>query len=75
MCDCSVARAKILTEYSPPVESDHLIGGSRRMLFPVMSAIPQSRQAILTALYRDTALLRPPGWGASTLCMQAPLEL
>ena len=33
-----------------------------------MSAIPQSRQASLTALYRDTALLRPPYWG-TTVCV------
>ena len=29
----------------------------------VRSAIPQPRQEILSALYRDTAILRPPYWG------------
>ena len=33
----------------------------------VMSAIPQSCQTTLTALYGDTALLRSPCWGAPTL--------
>ena len=31
--------------------------------FQVKRAIPQSRRAILTALYRDTALLKPPHIG------------
>ena len=31
------------------------------------SAIPQSRQAILTALYRDIALFRPPYCGTPTV--------
>ena len=35
--------------------------GKPPLVFQVMSAIPQSSQAILTALYRETALLRPPG--------------
>ena len=35
-----------------------------------MSAIPQSRQAILTALYRDPALLRPPYRGESPYSVQ-----
>ena len=35
-----------------------LIGGKPPYSFQVMSAIPQSRQVIMTALYRDTALSR-----------------
>ena len=35
---------------------DRLIGAGRLLSFRVMSAIPQSCQAILTALYRDPAL-------------------
>ena len=36
--------------------------------FQVMSASPQSRQAILTAFYRDSAFLRPPYGGTPTVC-------
>ena len=47
---------------------DRLVGGSR-LVHPrlCMSAIPQSsrRQAILTALYGNAALLRPPYWDTS----------
>ena len=38
--------------------------GEAHSLIQAASAIPQSRRAILTALYGDTALLRPPFWGA-----------
>ena len=41
-----------------PEQYDHLIEGSRLILnstVQVVSALPQSRHAILTALYRDTA--------------------
>ena len=40
-------------------QHDRRTGGSRFISIRVMGAILQSRQAILTALYRDTALLRP----------------
>ena len=36
-----------------------------------MSAIPQTRQAILIASYRDTALLRPLHCGTVTVYMYA----
>ena len=35
--------------------------------YEYFSAIPQSRQAMLTALYRDTALLRPSYWRDRTV--------
>ena len=42
-------------------------GGKPPYSCQVMSAIPQERQAILTALYRDTALIRQPYWGNPTV--------
>ena len=39
--------------------------GSPPNLFKAMSAFLQSRQAVLTAIYRDTALLRPPYAGTA----------
>ena len=49
--------------YSGRVRGQHsrLMEGSR-LVHQVMSAIPQSRQAILTVLYGDTTLLRPHYW-------------
>ena len=40
-----------------------------------MSATPQSCQSISTALYRNTALLRPPCWGTRTTAVLCSLPL
>ena len=48
-----------------PEQYDRLIEGGRPYSFRVMSAVPQSRQAISTALNRDTALLTPPYIGGT----------
>ena len=41
--------------------------GEVALFIRVMSAFLQLLQAILTALHRDNALLRPPCWGAPTV--------
>ena len=55
--------------YDVREQYDRLIEESRithsRLLVQLLS-IPQKRQAISTALYRDTALLRPHYWGTAT---------
>lgn len=54
-----------------PEQFDHLIEVSRLISLQDMSAIPQSREASLTAMYRDIALIRPPYWGTPTLLVRA----
>ena len=45
-----------------PEQCDRVVGESRLIHRQVMGAIARSGQLILTALYRDTALYRPPYW-------------
>ena len=56
-----------------PEQYDRLLGGSPSL--HVVSKIPQSRQAILTALYRYTALLRRRHRGVPTLVPTNPSHL
>ena len=54
-------------------QCDRLIEGSRLIMFIPgyeRKNTPQSRQAILTALYRNTALLRPPYSGTPTAVLR-----
>ena len=49
----------------PAEQYDRLVGGSPPYSC-VSAVVPQSCPSILTALYRDTALLRPPYWESPT---------